>query len=74
MCTVSMVVGTLTNPASTNFIPWGPLTPTPDVSKRLLDVIDRLEKIDKRLGLIECSVEAKKKRAFKAKLRRRAGR
>jgi hypothetical protein len=67
-----VVVGSLTAQADPNYLNWTASYPAPNVAQQLLDVIARLEKIDKRMGLIECALEVKKKRAFKAKLRRRA--
>lgn len=72
MCSVSVVMGGWTGLGSPNFIPWTSTVPAPDLAQQMLDVIERLERIDKRMGAIECLVEAKTKRAYKRKLKARA--
>lgn len=75
MCAVSMVMETWQAPASPNFIPWPTVQSDPLLAQRMLEVLQKLEAIDKRLGLLEqCKVSEKDKRAYKAKLRRAAKR
>lgn len=73
MCAVSNVVGPWTTPMDPNYIPWTKQLPTPDTAAQILDVIRRLEALDKKLGAIECKLEEAEKEKFKKKLRRRAG-
>ena len=59
-----------TNPAP-NAIPWQQITKDPTLAAQMLEVIQRLEAIDKRLGLLEqCKIAAPEKKKIKAKLRR----
>lgn len=67
MCAVSAVVGTLTVPGSPNYLPFPQKLPS-DVAEQLLDVIRRLEEIDRKLGLKDCQLEDAFKEAFKQKL------
>jgi hypothetical protein len=72
MCSVSMVIRDWQNPQSPNSFTFTSTIPAPDVAKLMLDVIVKLEAIDKRLGAIDCKVEALEKRKFIRKLQRRA--
>ena len=72
MCTVSLVIPTITNPISPNYIPWTPLTPTPAEASLLWEALRRLEELDRRLGLVECQLQEHDKVAFMRKLKRRA--
>ena len=71
MCAVSFVSDYYQNTWPQRFpenpAPW---TKDPDLAQRLLDVIERLDKIDKRLGDIECKDAEKAK--FKRSLKRAA--
>lgn len=55
-----------------NYVPWTQSWPTPDVAKQMLEIIERLEKLDKAVGALNCKLEAKEKAAYKRKLARRA--
>jgi len=44
----------------------------PGIAKQLLDVIERLDKIDKALGLLTCKVEKAEKQKIVRKLKRQA--
>lgn len=58
-----------------NAIPWPRIEADPNLAKQMLEVIERLEAIDKRLGLMEkCAVAEPEKKKVKAKLRRIAKR
>lgn len=74
MCAVSNVMDSWTNPTSPNQVPWSPLMPTPATAQQMLEVIAKLEAIDKSLNAINCKLEASAKKKFKAKLKRRANR
>ena len=62
--------------------PWHPKqwpippieTIDPKIAKQLLDVIARLEKIDKALGLLDCKVDALEKKAIVKRLKKQARR
>lgn len=57
------------NPPS-NPIPWADIVQNPDLAKQLLDVLERLEAIDKRMGTLErCAFSEPEKEAIKAALR-----
>lgn len=54
-----------------NAIPWPLIQQDPALAKQMLDLLAKLEAIDKRLGQLEqCKVSAKEKKSLKAKLRR----
>lgn len=54
-----------------NSVPWPLIQQDPKLAQQMLEVLKRLEAIDKRLGLVEqCKVAAPEKRKVKAKLRR----
>lgn len=72
MCTVSMVLDSITTPHNPNYMKWTRQYPTPDVALQLIEVIQRLDKIDKQLGLLDCKIEARAKKQFMKKLERRA--
>jgi hypothetical protein len=58
-------------PAGPNAVPWNIIQQDPMLAQQMLDVLKRLEAIDKRLGQMEqCKVSAKEKKALKARLRR----
>lgn len=60
-----------TNPPPPNAIPWPLIQQDPALAAQMLEVLKRLEAIDKRLGLVEqCKVAAPEKKKIKAKLRR----
>lgn len=71
MCMLSLVVEGWTNPGP-NQITWTPNYPTVDMAKQMLDIMVRLDAIDKKLGALDCLVEAKAKRKLRIKLRKRA--
>ena len=76
MCVVSMVMDqwwptTVPRRVPDQSIPWPVIQEDPALAKSLLEIIHRLESIDKRLGQLErCSVTVKKKAAIKRKLSR----
>jgi len=76
MCAVSMVIKDWILPSSPNFIPWvtQPVIPPEqaDNAALMLKVIELLEKLDKKLGLKDCSVAEPEKKALKKKLRKAA--
>lgn len=49
-----------------NMIPWG--TVTPDLATQLLEIISKLEALDKRMGNIECKLQEDEKKAIIDKL------
>ena len=52
-------------------IPWPQIEKAPRLAAQMLEVLQKLEAIDKRLGLLEqCKVAAPEKKKIKAKLRR----
>lgn len=58
-------------PGKPNQIPWPTIQKDPDLAAQMLEVLKRLEAIDKKLGLLEqCSVAEPEKRKVKEKLRR----
>lgn len=69
MCTVSMVIGDWTDRHSPNFLDMYRHPPTPDLALKMLEVIQRLDEIDKRLGLLDCKVKEPEKEIFIRKLR-----
>lgn len=74
MCMVSVVTHGWLDQTSPNHIPWTVLSPNPELAKQMLDVIALLEKLDKRMGVVECLLEKEQKAAFKKKLRARSKR
>lgn len=58
-------------PAAPNAIPWPMIQKDPDLAAQMLEVLQRLESIDKKLGLLQqCKVAEPEKRKVKARLRR----
>jgi hypothetical protein len=58
-----------------NAIPWPLIQQDPALAQQMLDLLAKLEAIDKRLGQLEqCKVSVKEKKALKARLRRIAKR
>jgi len=54
-----------------NAIPWPTIVADPKLAQQMLDIMTKLEAIDKRLGLLEqCKVSAREKKNLKARLRR----
>jgi len=75
MCTVSMVVDQWFPQQPTqpwpNQVPWPVVQKDPELARQMLEVLERLEALDKRFGLLEqCKVAEPEKRRIKAKLRR----
>ncbi len=57
-----------------NAIPWPLIQQDPALAPQMLEVLKKLEAIDKRLGQLEnCKVTVKDKKNLKARLRRIAG-
>lgn len=58
-------------PPQPNAIPWPTIEKDPALAAQMLEVLKKLEAIDRRLGLLEqCKVEAGEKKRIKAKLKR----
>ena len=75
MCVVSMVVGGWGTPGSNNyfnFSEWQNNPLGPSVSRDMLEVLKKLEELDKKMGLKECAVEEKEKDSFKKRLQKLA--
>lgn len=78
MCTVSMVITDWQNPSSPNHIPqWQPSQPlpyivTPDLAAQMLEVLKRLDAIDKKLGALDCKLKEPAKKKIISQLKRRA--
>lgn len=54
-----------------NAIPWPMIQKDPELAAQMLEVLKRLEEIDKKLGLLDqCKVAEPEKKRIKAKLRR----
>lgn len=71
MCAVSNTIQTWTTPSSPNYIPWTVIQNDAQLAAQMLEVIKRLEAIDKRLGLMEqCLVAEPEKKAIKRRLRK----
>ena len=61
----------ITIPAAPNAIPWPLIQQDPALAQQMLEVLKRLEALDKRLGKMEqCAVTLEQKRKLKARLRR----
>lgn len=53
-----------------NAIPWPKIESDPKLAQQMLDILAKLEAIDKRLGMLEqCKISAAAKKSLKAKLR-----
>lgn len=53
-----------------NAVPWPVIQKDPELAQQMLDILAKLEAIDKRLGQLEqCKVTAKEKTILKTKLR-----
>jgi hypothetical protein len=55
---------------SPNAIPWPTIVNDPKLAQMMLDVLARLEAIDKRLNNIDCKVEKASKKKIVTKLKR----
>lgn len=56
---------------SPNAIPWPLIQQDPSLAQQMLEVLKRLEALDKRLDKMEqCAVTAREKKNLKARLRR----
>jgi hypothetical protein len=54
-----------------NAVPWSLIQKDPELAAQMLEVLKKLEAIDRKLGLLEqCLVAQKDKKKIKAKLRR----
>jgi hypothetical protein len=63
--------GPFTLPASPNAIPWPMIQQDPSLAVQMLEVLKRLEALDRRLDKMEqCAVTAREKKNLKARLRR----
>lgn len=73
MCAVSMIMDQWRQPNSPNYIPMQQWQQDPALARQMLEALQKLEAIDKRLGLMEqCIFSEPQKRGFKKKLRRAA--
>jgi conjugal transfer/entry exclusion protein len=70
MCVTSAIIDQWTNPFTPAFVPWPQVSP--NLAQEMLTVVQKLEAIDKRLGQLECKLEAATKERFKARLKKRA--
>lgn len=80
MCTYSLVVKDWQHPTwptaepgitvSPNAMPWGMIQADPKLAQQMLDILQRLEAIDKKLGNIECLCTDKTKKKIRANLRK----
>lgn len=68
MCATSAVINDWFNPKQPNFVAWPSIDHTTAI--QMLEVIKRLEQIDKRLNALECRAEAKQKAMIKHRLKR----
>lgn len=58
-------------PPGPNAIPWPIIQQDPTLAAQMLELLKKLEAIDKRLGMLEqCKVTAREKKNLKARLRR----
>ena len=73
MCTYSMVVDGWRDRQGPNFIPWTPNYPDPGTAQQMLEILRRLDEIDKKLGAKDCKLNESEKIAFEQKLQERAG-
>lgn len=72
MCAYSVVVHDWQNKQSPNYIPWTQSWPTPPVAQEMLEIMKRLDELDKKLGAIDCRLTEKEKVKFELKVKRRA--
>jgi len=72
VCATSAIIDQWTNPRLPSFVPWTPVSPSPNLAQEMLTVISKLEDIDRRLKQTECKLEAALKTKFKRRLQRRA--
>ncbi len=71
MCAVSLVVDAWRDTRNPNFIPFTLQSPDADLARQMLEVIRRLDAIDKKLGLKDCKLSAATKDELIAELERR---
>jgi hypothetical protein len=74
MCATSAIIEQWQQPWSPNYVPWPTVQSDPLLAQQMLQALQKLEAIDKRLGLLECKLSAKDKKNFKARLKRVAKR
>jgi hypothetical protein len=76
MCTVSMVIKDWQEGPNRipDFTPWQRLPPviTPELAQQMLEVLRRLDAIDKRLNALDCALKEPEKAKIVRKLKRRA--
>jgi hypothetical protein len=82
MCSYSNMMGDMWHPTwpaaptpqplqpSPNAIPWPTIVADPKLAQQMLDVLTRLEAIDKRLNNLDCKVEKASKRKIVSNLKR----
>lgn len=75
---VSYVAEQWQTPGAPNSVPgWSPGMPlpqliTPDTAQQMLEVLRRLDELDKKLGALECKLKAQAKKRLIGQLTRRA--
>lgn len=72
MCAVSMVIEGWRQPSSPNYVPFTQQYPDPETALRMLEILEKLDAIDKRLGKLECLTEEGIKEGFLQRLKERA--
>ena len=82
MCSYSNMIGDWWHPTwptgptpqpfapSPNSIPWPTITADPKLAQQMIDVLGKLEIIDKRLNNLDCKVEKASKQRIVGKLKR----
>lgn len=69
MCNYSMLAREWSTPNQPNFVPFTVTSPSPELAGQMLEVLRRLDEIDKKLGLLDCDDVAKDKIVKKLKKR-----
>jgi hypothetical protein len=82
MCTYSLVMGEWWHPtwpaspspapalSSPNAIPWLTIVSDPNLAQQMLDILAKLDALDKRLDKLDCKVEKVSKKKIETKLKR----
>ena len=55
-----------------NYVPWTLTSPNRATAAQMLEILRRLDEIDKKLGAKDCKLNESEKIAFEKKLKRRA--
>lgn len=64
MCAVSMVMGGWTDPIGPNYIPLPTIQQDTDLAKKMLEIIKKLDEIDRKVGAKDCSLENEYKEKY----------